>query len=60
MMVEGVGNTPAAGLLRVLMAPRSVLLVDQPLQTFEYAAESRLLWIRFPNEAGPRPLAIEF
>jgi hypothetical protein len=60
MTVEGVVNTPAVVLLRVPTAPRSVTLAGQPLQTFEYAAESRLLWIRFPNEASPRELAIMF
>ena len=60
MTVEGVGNTPAVLLLRVPTAPRSVTLAGQPLATFEYAAEGRLLWIRFPNEAKPRELAIEF
>jgi hypothetical protein len=58
--VEGVVNTPAVVLLRAPAAPRTVTLTGQPLETFTYAPEDRLLWIRFPNEASPRKLAIEF
>jgi hypothetical protein len=60
MTVEGVVNTPAVVLLRVPKGPRSVTLAGQPLESFEYAAEGRLLWIRFTNDARPRELAIEF
>ena len=60
LTVEGVTNTPAVVLLRVPDAPRSVTLAGQPLEDFKYAAEGRLLWVRFPNEARPRELAIEF
>jgi hypothetical protein len=60
MTVEGVVNTPAVVLLRVPKAPHSVTLAGQPLANFEYAAEDRLLWIRFTNEARPRELTIEF
>jgi hypothetical protein len=60
MTVEGVVNTPAVLLLRVPAAPRSVTLAGQLLESFEYAAEGRLLWIRFTNAARPRELAIEF
>ncbi len=58
--VEGVVNTPAIVLLRAPAAPRSVRLASQPVETFKYASEDRLLWIRFPNEAKPRELAIQF
>jgi hypothetical protein len=58
--VEGVVSTPAVVLLRAPTAPRSVTLAGQALETFEYAPGGRLLWIRFPNEATPRELAIEF
>jgi hypothetical protein len=60
MTVEGVANTPAVVLLRAPKAPHSVTLAGQPLTSFEYAAEDRLLWIRFTNEASPRELVIEF
>jgi hypothetical protein len=60
MTVEGVVDTPAVVLLRVPTAPRFVTLAGQPLVNFEYAAEDRLLWIRFTNEARPRELTIEF
>jgi hypothetical protein len=58
--VEGVVNTPAVVLLRAPKAPRSVTLSGQPLESFEYAAGGRLLWVRFTNEARPRELTIEF
>lgn len=60
MTVEGVVDTPAVVLLRVPKAPHAITLAGQPLTSFEYAAEDRLLWIRFTNEASPRELAIEF
>ena len=60
LTVEGVVNTPAVVLLRAPTAPRSVTLAGQPLESFDYSAEDRLLWIRFTNEARPRELAIEF
>jgi hypothetical protein len=47
-------------LLRVPTAPRSVTLAGQALETFEYAPDGRLLWVRFPNDATPRELVIEF
>jgi hypothetical protein len=60
MTVEGVASTPAVVLLRVPKAPRSVTLDGQPLESFEYAAEGRLLWVRFTNEAAPHELAVQF
>ncbi len=60
LMVEGVANTPAVVLLRAPAPPRSITLAGQPLASFHYAPEERLLWIRFANEASPRKLAIEF
>jgi hypothetical protein len=60
MTVEGVVNTPAVVLLRAPTTPRSVTLAGQPLASYEYAAEGRLLWIRFTNEAGPRELTVAF
>ena len=60
IVVEGVVNTPAVVLLRASAVPRSVTLAGQALQTFQYAPEDRLLWIRFSNEASPRELVIQF
>jgi hypothetical protein len=37
-----------------------VTLAGQPCESFEYSAAERLLWIRFPNEAKPRELAIKW
>ena len=60
LAVEGVVNTPAVLLLRAPAAPQSVTLAGQPLGALKYAAEERLLWIRFPNETKPRELVIQF
>jgi hypothetical protein len=60
LMVEGVVNTPAVILLRVPTAPRSITLAGQPLESFKYAAEDGLLWIRFTNEVTPREVLISF
>ena len=60
LAVEGVVNTPAVVLLRASTSPQSVTLGGQPLKSFHYSSEDRLLWIRFTNEATPRELAIEF
>jgi hypothetical protein len=59
-VVEGVGNTPAIVLLRAPKPPRSILLANQPIDTFSYSPEHKLLWVRFPNAARPRDLAIQF
>jgi len=60
LTVEGVANTPAVLLLRAPATPRSVTLAGQPLQSFHYSPEDRLLWIRFTNEATPRELVLGF
>ncbi len=58
--VESVAETPAVVLLRSPAAPRRVTLGGQALQSFEYSAKDKLLWIRFENQATPRELAVEF
>jgi hypothetical protein len=58
--VEGVANTPAVLLLHAPAAPRSITLEGQPLETFHYSPEHRLLWLRFTNEARPRELGIKY
>lgn len=60
LAVEGVTHTPAIVLLRAPNAPRSITLAGQPLESFEYSQKEGLLWIRFPNEARPRELAVRF
>jgi hypothetical protein len=60
LTVEGVVNTPAIMLVRVPSAPRSITLAGQPLESFKYAAEDGLLWIRFTNETRPRELVLDF
>jgi len=61
MAVEGVANTPAVVLLSApIGAPGSVSLGGEPLQSFDYSAKERLLWIHFTNEPSPRELTIRF
>ena len=60
LTVEGVGNTPAIVLLHAPEPPREVTLAGQEVKDFEYSVAERLLWIRFPNEARPRELALRF
>jgi len=58
--VEGVGNTPAILLLESAQAPLSVTLDGKKLETFEYSAKERLLWMHFTNESTPRNLSVKF
>jgi hypothetical protein len=58
--VEGIGKTPAIILVSSAKAPRSIQLDDQPLKTFNYDATEKLLRVRFPNEARPRTLRMDF
>ena len=58
--VEGVGNTPGLVLLSATKAPRSVLLDGKPVDSSTHDPAEGLLHIRFPNEARPRELVIEF
>ncbi len=58
--VEGVGETPAIILIATAKPPRSIQLDQQPLDSFTYDAAEGLLYIRFPNEARPRNLVVEF
>jgi hypothetical protein len=58
--VEGVGDTPAIILLQASRPPRRVTLAGQTLDTFDYSAKDRLLWVRFENDVIPRDLSVEF
>lgn len=58
--VEGIERTPAVLLLESPQNPRSVTLAGKDLTTFQYDASARLLWVRFENEAAPRPLSVKF
>ena len=58
--VEGIGNTPAIVLLAAAKAPRSIQLDQKALDTFTFNAADGLLYVRFPNEARPRELVVEF
>lgn len=58
--VEGVAKTPAIVLLESAQAPQSVALDGKKLETFEYSAKERLLWIHFENESVPRDLSVLF
>ena len=56
--VEGVGNTPAIVLISSPRPPRSITLDGTAITDFSHA--DGLLHIRFPNEARPRELSVEF
>jgi hypothetical protein len=58
--VEGVGETPAIILLRSEKPPRRVMLAGKPLESVQYSANEKLLWLRFENTASPQNLSIEF
>jgi hypothetical protein len=58
--VEGIGDTPAILLISTAKPPRSILLEQNPLDTFTYNPAEGLLYIRFPNEARQRELVVEF
>jgi hypothetical protein len=58
--VEGVGDTPAIILIATAKPPHSIQLDQQPLDSYSYDASEGLLYIRFPNEARPRNLVVEF
>jgi len=58
--VEGVGDTPAVVLIATTKAPRSVRLEQHPLTSYTYDPAEGLLYVRFPNEARPRDLVVEF
>lgn len=56
--VEGVGNTPAIVLIASPEPPKSITLDGTAVTDFTHA--DGLLHIRFPNEARPRELSVEF
>lgn len=58
--VEGVGKTDAVMLLRTPRAPRAITLDAQPVEQSNHSAAEGLLWIRFPNQARPRELTVNF
>jgi hypothetical protein len=58
--VEGVGGTQAIVLVATAKPPRAIRLDQQSLDTYTYDASDGLLRVRFPNEARPRSLVIEF
>ena len=58
--VEGVGETPAIILFSATKPPRSIQLDQQKLDSSTHDAAEGLLYVRFPNEARPRNLVVEF
>ncbi len=58
--VEGIGDTPGIVLISTARAPRAIRLEQKPLEAFTYDAAEGLLYVRFPNEAHPRELSLEF
>jgi hypothetical protein len=60
LAVEGVGKTSAVVLVHAPSPPQEVTLDENVLNSFEYAAAERLLWVRFENDVRPRELKIRF
>jgi len=60
MAVEGIADTPAIILVKASQPPYSVTLAGKVVESFEYSAAEKLLWIRFPNEARQRGLVVTF
>jgi hypothetical protein len=57
--VEGVDGTPGMMLLETSKNPRSITLNGKSLNSFEYSAKDKLLWIHFENTAVPRELTVK-
>lgn len=60
LTVEGVAGTPAIVLIRAPGQPKGVTLAGERLESSEYSAEDKLLWVRFQNESNSRNLVVEF
>lgn len=60
LTVEGVAGTPARVLIQAPAAPRSVILDGQKVDSFEYSAAQRLLWVQFMNQAATRKVEVDF
>jgi len=60
LKVEGVADTQAVVLIHALREPKSITLSGKPCSLFEFVQREKLLWVRFPNEAVPRELDVEF
>jgi hypothetical protein len=60
LAVEGADNTQAVVLLQTDKPPGAITLDGQPIETSSYSATDKLLWIRFPNEAHPRELSVQW
>jgi hypothetical protein len=58
--VEGVGEIPAVVLISTAKPPSSIQLEQKPLESSTYDPAEGLLHVRFPNEARPRDLAVDF
>lgn len=59
-LVEGAAETSAVLLLKTTSPPHSVTLDGQTIGGITYSEEAGLLWLRFPNEARPRTLTLNF
>ena len=59
-LVEGAAETSAVLLLKTTSPPHSVTLDGQTIGGITYSKEAGLLWLRFPNEARPRTLTLNF
>jgi hypothetical protein len=57
--VDGAEGTHDVLLFRMSKKPGSVTLDGHPLEDYRYSDADKLCWVRFPNEATRRTLAIQ-
>jgi hypothetical protein len=58
--VEGIADTPGVLLVRIPKAPKAATVDGQAISDQKYDAQEKLLWLRFPNQARPRKIEVEF
>ncbi len=60
LTIEGVSDTPAVVLIHSDKDAASITLAGRIVADHTFSAADQLLWVRFPNTAAPRELAIKF
>lgn len=58
--VEGISDTPGVLLVRMPKAPKTATVDGQDIADRKYDAQEKLLWLRFPNQARPRKIEVEY
>ncbi|MBN9503391.1 MAG: hypothetical protein J0H02_16570 [Armatimonadetes bacterium] len=58
--VEGIADTPCILLLRAKGQPKKITVDGQSISDYTYRKEDGLLWLRFPNQARPQKIQVEY